>query len=155
MPDQTDAITSFEDDFRFLSNFSAMYPIPFGTWESGAPIIWKTSEHIFQAMKAGNPSDRRRIWSCNSPAGAKRLARALPRPNDWDNRRIVAMQGAIGAKFRIPEYAELLLATGDRELIEGNTWGGVFWEQCPLGEGENMLGQILMQMREELHGQGS
>ncbi len=48
-----------------------------------------------------------------------------------------------------------LLATGARKLVEGNTWKNVFWGvDLRTGEGENHLGQILMQVREELKGNG-
>jgi predicted NAD-dependent protein-ADP-ribosyltransferase YbiA (DUF1768 family) len=50
--------------------------------------------------------------------------------------------------------AEKLLATGDRMLIEGNTWGDRRWgcvqAQDGTWRGRNWLGEILMQVREEL-----
>ena len=39
--------------------------------------------------------------------------------------------------------------TGDAILIEGNTWGDRIWGVCN-GVGENRLGRILMQIRDEL-----
>jgi predicted NAD-dependent protein-ADP-ribosyltransferase YbiA (DUF1768 family) len=42
-----------------------------------------------------------------------------------------------------------LLATGDTELIEGNTWGDTFWGVCR-GEGTNWLGKLLMEVRTEI-----
>jgi predicted NAD-dependent protein-ADP-ribosyltransferase YbiA (DUF1768 family) len=42
-----------------------------------------------------------------------------------------------------------LLATGDAKIVEGNTWGDVFWGVCN-GVGENHLGEILMKVLEEL-----
>jgi predicted NAD-dependent protein-ADP-ribosyltransferase YbiA (DUF1768 family) len=58
-------------------------------------------------------------------------------------------------KFAIPELAEKLLATGDAELIEGttwhdNTWGNCSCPQCENIPGENRLGKLLMQVREEI-----
>jgi predicted NAD-dependent protein-ADP-ribosyltransferase YbiA (DUF1768 family) len=44
---------------------------------------------------------------------------------------------------------EMLLLTGDCELVEGNTWGDKFWGVCD-GEGENHLGKLLMKIRAEL-----
>ena len=43
----------------------------------------------------------------------------------------------------------LLLATGDAKIVEGNTWGDVFWGVCN-GVGENHLGEILMKVRQDL-----
>lgn len=48
-----------------------------------------------------------------------------------------------------PDLTELLLVTGDAELIEGNTWGDTTWGVCR-GKGENLLGKILMAVRETL-----
>ena len=61
------------------------------------------------------------------------------------------MNGArvVARAWSDPEYRQRLLDTGDRELIEGNTWGDRFWGVCR-GEGENKLGRILMRVRDEL-----
>ena len=62
------------------------------------------------------------------------------------------MTGIVRDKFtRNPELKRLLLATGDAVLIEGNTWGDRFWGvDKRTGKGENHLGLILMDIREEL-----
>jgi predicted NAD-dependent protein-ADP-ribosyltransferase YbiA (DUF1768 family) len=44
------------------------------------------------------------------------------------------------------DLKELLLATGDHELIEGNKWHDTFWGVCD-GIGQNYLGKILMEIR--------
>ena len=44
---------------------------------------------------------------------------------------------------------ERLLKTRDTELVEGNTWGDIYWGVCN-GVGENHLGKILMRIRSEL-----
>ena len=49
------------------------------------------------------------------------------------------------------ELKKKLLDTGDQELIEGNYWNDTFWGVCE-GKGQNHLGKILMQIREELRG---
>ena len=58
----------------------------------------------------------------------------------------------VRAKFaQNPDLAARLLRTGDRKLIEGNTWHDVFWGMdLNTGQGENHLGRILMQVREEM-----
>lgn len=47
-----------------------------------------------------------------------------------------------------------LLATGGQELIEGNRWHDTFWGRCVCerckGTGQNWLGRLIMQVREEL-----
>ena len=49
------------------------------------------------------------------------------------------------------DLKQLLLATGDLGLEEGNTWHDTFWGvDAKTREGENHLGRILMRVREEL-----
>ena len=55
------------------------------------------------------------------------------------------------AKFMTnPELKELLLATGQKQLINANHYGDAFWGTNEIGEGENVLGVILMEFRESL-----
>lgn len=60
------------------------------------------------------------------------------------------MQDILEAKFdkELP-LAEMLLATGDEELVEGNHWNDTFWGVYR-GKGRNELGKILMRIRENL-----
>ena len=49
------------------------------------------------------------------------------------------------------DMKQQLLATGNLVLEEGNGWHDTFWGvDLKTGEGENHLGRILMQVREEL-----
>ena len=49
------------------------------------------------------------------------------------------------------DLKQLLLATGDLVLEEGNTWHDTFWGvDARTREGENHLGRILMRVRGEL-----
>ena len=60
------------------------------------------------------------------------------------------MKKILYSKFaQNPYLAYGLLATGNEELIEGNTWGDKIWGQVN-GEGQNLLGKILMEVREEI-----
>jgi predicted NAD-dependent protein-ADP-ribosyltransferase YbiA (DUF1768 family) len=55
----------------------------------------------------------------------------------------------IRAKFQDADLRRQLFATGDQELREGNHWGDTFWGVCN-GRGDNHLGKILMQVRQEI-----
>ena len=44
------------------------------------------------------------------------------------------------------ELGEKLKATGDGQIVEGNTWGDTFWGVCG-GRGQNWLGRLLMERR--------
>ena len=52
----------------------------------------------------------------------------------------------LNEKFKDPVLRAKLLATGDQELAEENTWGDMFWGTCN-GQGKNRLGILLMHMR--------
>jgi len=47
----------------------------------------------------------------------------------------------------------MLLATGEAELVEGNSWHDLTWGRCSClqhgGAGRNLLGQLLMTVRAE------
>jgi len=58
------------------------------------------------------------------------------------------MRKIVFNKFqRNDRLREQLLMTGDKVLIEANSWGDVYWGVCD-GVGENHLGKILMKTRE-------
>ena len=71
---------------------------------------------------------------------------------DWEEIKTELMLEIVRAKFtQNEELAARLLATRDRRLVEGNTWHDVFWGvDQRTGQGENHLGRILMQVRNEL-----
>jgi len=60
------------------------------------------------------------------------------------------MRAVIWAKFsQNPELAKKLVATGDRYLEETNWWGDKIWGVYR-GEGQNLLGKIIMDARARL-----
>lgn len=132
-------IDSFSGRYRFLSNF---YIEPDGTFV----------EFEYQRAKCDNPETRE--WfdipmRCGqmTPAKAKALGqRILIRP-DWEAVKVDIMYELVQEKFSDhPSLARLLKATGNAQLIEGNTWGDRVWGVCN-GRGMNLLGAILMDVR--------
>jgi hypothetical protein len=73
---------------------------------------------------------------------------------DWDLVKVKVMEAIVRAKFEDPELATRLLATGDAELEEGNSWGDRFWGTVN-GKGHNHLGKILMMVRAEIKEAGT
>ena len=134
-------IIAFDGEFRWLSNFW-----PAAVWLDG--IQYPSVEHAFQAAKF-RPEDRRPFRT--GPAGStKKLGRGLPAQSDWLDRRFSVMEALLQQKFAASsDLGNLLLSTGDRPLIEGNTWGDRFWGVCN-GEGENQLGHLLMAQRDRI-----
>lgn len=128
-------INSFRDKYAFLSNF----------YRHGGQL---TAEHIYQAMKTENIGDQIAILSAKTPGEAKLLGQEVVLRKDWDEIKLLVMEAILTMKFA-PGTMEhdLLLETGDDELIEGNTWNDCFWGVCR-GKGENWLGKILMRIRD-------
>lgn len=132
----------FREKYWFLSN---MYPC---TCEYGG-YVFNSSEALFQAIKCTNDSDIRLLVGVDGFT-AKRIGRRVKLRNDWEKIKLDAMYDAVCTKFLQNKYlAELLMDTGNLELVEDNTWGDTFWGRCN-GVGQNHLGKILMEIREEL-----
>ncbi len=136
---------SSTDAYSEFSNFA-----PFGVELEGE--WWPTVEHYFQAQKFHDPQHRARIRRAGKPKDAKTLGRcrAVPLRRDWEEIKDDIMHGAVRKKFLTHSGPrELLLSTGDEDLVE-NAPMDAYWGCGPDGKGLNMLGKILMRVREEL-----
>jgi N-glycosidase YbiA len=132
-------------EYGCFSNF-APYPI------SLLGKTWPTSEHYFQAQKFPDTEHAEAIRRTPSPMIAARMGRDRKKPlrKDWEAVKDRIMYEAVLAKFtQHPELREALLATGDAELVE-HTTNDRYWGDGGDGTGQNKLGAILMQVREEL-----
>lgn len=138
-----DIIKDFQGENSFLSNF----------FEAPVRInnkIFPTSEHAFQALKSWHEDDWDKILKCETAGRAKRAGRKLRIREDWEEVKLKIMKEIIRRKFsQHPDLADKLVATEQKELQEGNNWGDTFWG-ISNGKGQNNLGIILMEVREEL-----
>ena len=143
-----DMIDCFDGEFAFLSNFYE-HPIQY------QGIVYPTNEHFFQAMKSLKEDERKMIAAAPTPGKAKRLGRAITLRADWETVKYDIMLLGLRLKFCDIELREKLRKTGDEMLIEGNywhdnTWGDCSCDACKDRPGRNMLGQLLMQVRNEI-----
>lgn len=142
----------FRGEFRFLSNFWNDYHVPIILGDYNFPTV----EHAYQAAKTDNIAARIQILNCSTPGQAKRLARTIqPIRRDWYGVRFDTMKGLVRQKFTHPIMSPLLIETYPAFLIEGNTWGDIYWGCVHNGtnwKGFNALGKILMIVRAELMG---
>jgi len=118
--------------------------------------LFPTSEHAYQAGKARKPAVRKWILEAPSPALLAMAAHGLyywDIAPDWSKTKYDRMRAVLRAKFtQHDDLNALLLSTGDARLVESATvdntvnrlWGEVN------GKGKNMLGTMLMDLREEL-----
>ena len=135
-------INEFRDQYYFLSNF---YEAPI-TWEG---LTYPNNEAAFQSAKLENRLAREQFVHLD-PSSAKRLGRRIQLRPDWEQVKYRVMQEICMAKFTQNErLREKLIATGDKYLEEGNTWGDRIWGTVD-GQGQNMLGKILMGVRAQL-----
>ena len=119
-------------------------------------VEYPTAEHAYQAGKARKESVRDWILSAPSPSLVAMAAHGLYYWDivpGWSKNKFHRMKNILMAKYtQHPELRELLESTGDKRLVESatvdnevnRTWGKVN------GKGKNMLGVLLMEVREEL-----
>lgn len=113
-----------------------------------------TSEHAYQAGKARKPEVRAWLMSAPSPALLAMAAHGLyywDVSPGWSKLKFDRMRAVLRAKFdQHPDLRALLLSTESARLVESATvdnevnrlWGEVN------GQGRNMLGEMLMELRE-------
>lgn len=143
----TKPITSFRNEYAFLSNF---YAVPVDLDDKTYPTL----EHAFQAAKTLDDRERFNIYQASTPGRAKRLGRRVTLRQDWNEIRYDIMYDLVYNKFIDHEMMVALLNTGDADIIEGNSWHDNYWGVCMCGRcntGINQLGNILMDVREELN----
>jgi ribA/ribD-fused uncharacterized protein len=119
-----------------------------------------TVEREFQAEKhRGHPWRQKIILAASNPARAKKLGRKWRLTKEekraWDRRKLEVMKCFVRQKFLDhPDLASELLDTGDVKLVEENWWHDNFWGNCKCMQcfriGDNHLGRILMEVRDEL-----
>ncbi|OOF35552.1 NADAR family protein [Rodentibacter heidelbergensis] len=113
---------------------------------------WATVEHYFQAQKFFDLTLQEKIRSMDSPMKAAIEGRKKENPlrPDWDKVKDQIMYKAVKAKFtQNIKLLNLLLSTGSKNLIE-HTPNDSYWADGGNGRGKNMLGTILMKVRDEL-----
>ena len=136
----TEAITSFNGEYRWLSNF----------WDAKVTLDgdeYPTVEHAYQAAKFEQGSvGRAAVAKTLTPGQAKRAGRMFKIRPEWDDVKYDVMLALSVQKYADPELQRKLLNTGDADLIEGNTWGDTYWGVCN-GVGQNKLGDILKRVR--------
>ena len=152
--------------YRFLSNFHEAPQVWHHVSESPAGTVtvsrtFATNEHYYQAMKCYSWQEWfNKIWLAPTPKDAKVLGSQCPMEPGWEKpcqcgcgylmKEHVMLDGLFMKFEQNPELAKQLLATGDRELIEYAPWGDTYWGVNKDLEGRNLLGKMLMKVRQTL-----
>jgi N-glycosidase YbiA len=117
---------------------------------------WPTSEHYFQAQKFAGTHHEEAVRLCKTPREAANMGRSrkLPLRRDWERVKDAVMREAVLAKFTThADLRAILLGTGDAVLVE-HTANDSYWGDGGDGSGRNVLGRILMSVRDELRAAG-
>lgn len=117
-------------------------------------VYWPTVEHFFQAQKFHDVNLKNKIRNFLSPMDAAKEGRDRSNPlrSDWELVKDSIMRNAVLEKFKQNEDARLiLLSTGQAQLFE-HTKNDRYWADGGDGSGKNMLGVILMEVRDILKG---
>lgn len=134
-----------DEDNGFLSNlFDAPIEI------DGS--VWPTSEHYYQAMKHDDVVVIEKVRRQKKALNSKFVSRkACKRLNRWpsDEHKLSSMRKAIKAKF--DQHTVLrgkLLKTAPLNIIEDSTKDS-YWGVGEDGNGKNMMGVLLVELREQ------
>ncbi|KAF9566193.1 hypothetical protein EC968_003846 [Mortierella alpina] len=117
--------------------------------------LWPTTEHYFQAQKFVHVKGKdyvEQIRAADTPGGAAKMGRnrSWPLRSDWEEVKDDIMRKCVLQKFlQYPDLAEVLLGTGDRYIVE-HTKNDRYWADGGDGKGKNMLGIILMEVRDKI-----
>src|SRR2546426_9055121 len=140
------------EQFGGLSNMASGFPLEV----NGVRI--RTSEALYQACRfPQNTNIQRLIIQQRSPMTAKMLGkphREETRP-DWEKVRVKIMRWCLRVKLaqNWRTFGALLCSTGDRLIVEESRkddfWGAKAVDEDTL-VGANVLGRLLMELREEL-----
>lgn len=133
-----------QEGYEFLSNFYEAEV----TYQG---LTYGSNEAAFQAQKCLD-DESKALFTQYSPGKSKGVGRRVPLRPDWEEVKTALMKEIVLAKFtQHPELAARLLATEDKVLVEGNSWGDTCWGvDLRTGQGENRLGRILMEVRTAL-----
>jgi hypothetical protein len=134
-----------ENPYGCFTNFSRHGFELDGDW-------WITSEHYFQAQKFAGTPHAEEIRRLPTPREAFDLAHKLKHlvRSDWSQVRDDVMRKAVQRKFEFnADIRSVLLSTGDALLVEDSPTDS-YWGCGADRKGKNMLGKILMEVREKL-----
>lgn len=140
-----------EDEYGFLSNFERT---PFQDHDG---IWWPTNEHFYQAHMTQDETVRKYIREAPHAWYAMILGRNIKKGHerafsDTRDFKLQLMLAGLRLKFQNQDLKKKLLDTGDATLHEDDT---NFWPPEKQDKfwgivGEDWLGKLLMQVRDEL-----
>jgi ribA/ribD-fused uncharacterized protein len=133
-------------DYGFLSN---LWPCKVTVGD----VEFDSAEHAYQWAKPEEEKVKEWIRRAPYPRLAAQVGHSLQWHDidkKWPETKVDRMREVLEAKFlQNPELGDRLLETGDAILLEASK-ADRFWGEGKRRAGENMLGRLLMQLRDEL-----
>lgn len=130
----------FRGKYAFLSNFANVKIKHEGR-------IYNSVEHAYIASK--QDTDYWKDLCLRFDASfLKKKSKGIDIRRDWKEVRLEIMYELLLQKFNKEPFKSLLLEI-DEDIVEDNDWNDTFWGICK-GKGENMLGKLLMRIRDNL-----
>lgn len=151
-----DEIISFrktKEEFGGLSNMAPGFPIKV------AGVSLRTSEALYQACRFPHmPEVQQLIVNEASPMTAKMRSKPFRKDtrDHWDNIRVPIMKWCLQVKLaqNWNDFSDLLIRTGDKPIVEDSRkddfWGAIK-DEWGTFHGRNVLGRLLMELREKLN----
>ena len=134
-----------EHEFYPFSNFSSFKL----EWKG---YSWMTSEHAYHSEKFDDPILIEALKATSSAHDAMKFAYANKDKyrKDWNEVKLGIMKDILRAKVsQHPYIKKKLIESGGKELIE-DSWRDDFWGWGPNKDGENHLGKLWMEVRDEV-----
>lgn len=142
----TEVIDRFADQYAWLSNF---YPCSIEL----DGFIFPNVESAYVSAKTTSIQEKEKIHKLSlqyPPGYIKKVGKSIVLRDGWDEIKLEVMEKCLRQKFANGTIlAKCLVATGDKKIVEGNTWNDTYWGVCR-GVGQNHLGKLLMKIRKEL-----
>ncbi|MGW7677834.1 NADAR family protein [Shewanella sp. S23-S33] len=143
-----------KDAFGELSNMAAGFPIVLNN------ELVLTSEALYQACRYPHlPEIQKQIIVQHSPMTAKMKSKQYidESRKDWNSVRVPIMRWCLRVKLaqNFDKFSQILLSTEEHPIVElsrkDDFWGALIrGEEKDLLVGENVLGRLLMELRNKL-----
>lgn len=149
---QSVVFSKTKEQFGGLSNMAAGFPLEVNG------IFFRTSEALYQVCRFPHmPDVQKLIIGEASPMAAKMKSKPFRKNSrgDWNDVRVSIMRWCLQVKLaqNWMKFSDLLLSTNDRSIVEESRhddfWGAKVIDDVTL-KGKNVLGQLLMELREEI-----
>lgn len=135
-----------KDPYGFLSNFWPARMFIYHSW-------WNWVEAPFQAAKTLVAEEQKRVWEAKTARESRNIGQIVSLRPDWEEIKRDVMKKCCMAKFlQHADLRKMLMETGDQILVEDSPIDA-WWGCGKDGNGKNVLGHILMEIRSELQGE--